>query len=192
MHLEQDKFYISVSIRTNQARLCFCTGITTYIGSCYLIILGKTSLIQKCSSSNCYVPLTQYTFETSLVSSQEWNHFTIEKSNGQFKVWKTSQNKQILSYNDQSYFRTSYLLVSSIGSPGYWKLHDYEFMATNKTFRTLLGEDMKISDPYFCMAIFVAMCQQCTLRFEVLYKTSSTGRLKMLEDTEIKPKKVCK
>lgn len=50
---------------------------------------------------------------------------------------------------------------------------------------------MKITEPYFCIAMFVAMCGRCTLKFEVFYRTAFTGRAKLLEDIEFKPKQVC-
>ncbi|KAF2884687.1 hypothetical protein ILUMI_21484 [Ignelater luminosus] len=49
---------------------------------------------------------------------------------------------------------------------------------------------MRITDIHFCMAMFVAMCKRCTLKFEVLYsRTPYTDILQILEVIEVKPKK---
>ncbi|KAF2895511.1 hypothetical protein ILUMI_10659, partial [Ignelater luminosus] len=175
MNSNHDRFKISVSIRTSEAYLYLCSGSTIPNTSCYLVILGKISSIGKCQPQRgCNYGV--YFSEKPLVNSQEWNHFTVEKINEQLTVYKAIGEEIILTYNDPRYFRTSYLLVSS----------NDEFIATEKISQTLLGEDMNIRDPYLCMAMFVAMCAQCTLKFEVFYRTSA-GKVELLEETEIKP-----
>ncbi|XP_063918202.1 uncharacterized protein LOC135133665 isoform X2 [Zophobas morio] len=173
-------FDIPMSIRTKRAAYIYlCNGPDPPRSTCLLFVLKEfemnVSSVKKCRQDNeqldatnapICVDLLHKNVSYNLLDENYWTHFTLSKKGNDTSL-KNAKGEIILELR-HNVSDNSHMLVQSRSAPGLWKIHEIDYIYTEKeTNDTRLGPPIDIKDNFTCISMLVSMCESCQLKLKL-------------------------
>ncbi|KAF5275052.1 hypothetical protein FQA39_LY06989 [Lamprigera yunnana] len=177
-------FQINFSIRSKETHLFLCEEQYPYKSNCYWILIGgwsgATTGIRKCTTGKipnindgfpkgeCYTLHVNYTIPNLIIDTTRWTHFILKQNYGNILLHRHGDTTPVINYTDSgAIFSSRYFISRSLNPPTFIKLHEYQYVITNREVQTFLGPQIIVESSTLCISMFLSICNSCTIQFDI-------------------------